>query len=126
MSARPIVHIEIPTADREAAARFYKELFDWDYEHSGEPMPYTTFRAGNTAGGLTEPREGFQPGNVLLYVESDDIEADLKKAESLGATTAVQKMEIPTVGWMGVFIDLTGNSIALFKPTMESKSKPNK
>ena len=120
MSARSIVHIEIPAADREAAATFYKELFDWDYEHTGAPMPYTTFRAGNTAGGLTEPREGFQPGNVLLYVSSDDIDSDLKKAESLGAKVVVPKTEIPTVGWFGIFIDLTDNQIALFTSQMES------
>ena len=119
MSARSIVHIEIPSTDREAAANFYKELFDWDYEHMADPMPYTMFQAGNTGGGLTEPREGFQPGNVMLYIASDDIDADLKKAESLGAKTVVPKTEIPNMGWFGVFTDLTGNQIAIFAEQTE-------
>jgi predicted enzyme related to lactoylglutathione lyase len=51
---------------------------------------------------------------VLVYVDSDDIEADLKKAKSLGATVVEEKQEIPGQGWFGVFKDPTGNMVALY------------
>jgi predicted enzyme related to lactoylglutathione lyase len=47
-------------------------------------------------------------------VNSDDIEADLKKAKSLGGTILREKSEIPGIGWWGVFKDPTGNKIALY------------
>ena len=52
------------------------------------------------------------------------IEADLKKAVSLGATVTQEKMEIPNVGWFGVFRDLTGNSIALYTSMNPDFNKP--
>jgi hypothetical protein len=53
-------------------------------------------------------------GEPLLYVASEDIDADLRKAESLGGTTVVPKTEIPQVGWFGVFKDPTGGSPAWY------------
>jgi hypothetical protein len=118
MSKRSIIHIEIPATDRHAAADFYKQLFDWDSEHVADPVPYTMTRAGNTGIGLTEPRDEFQPGSPLLYVESEDIEADLARAEELGGQIVEPKMEIPGTGWMGIFTDLVGNRVGLFTPNM--------
>ena len=58
-------------------------------------------------------------GEPLLYVASEDIDADLRKAESLGGTTVVPKTEIPQVGWFGVFKDPTGNKVGLFSGGMQ-------
>jgi hypothetical protein len=51
---------------------------------------------------------------VLVYVQTDDIEATLAKVESLGGRVLVPKTEIPTVGWFGVFSDPTGNKVGLY------------
>jgi predicted enzyme related to lactoylglutathione lyase len=120
MGERAVVHIEIPAKNRLAAGKFYQDMFGWEYTHTDEPMPYTSFRAPNTGGGFPELDNGYQPGAVLIYVSSEDIEADLKKAESLGGKVVGPKMEIPGVGWMGVFTDPTGNKIALWKGMMQS------
>lgn len=112
---RAIVHIEIPAANREATAKFYGELFGWEFEHMEQPSPYTTFRSGSVAGGFTEPRDDFKVGQPLLYIESDDVAADLKRVEALGGKKVSEPMDIPTVGTMAVFTDPTGNPMALFK-----------
>ncbi len=114
---RSIVHIEIPSANREATAKFYSELFGWEYEHTEQPVPYTTFRTGSVAGGFTEPRDDFKVGQPLLYIESDDIAADLKRIEALGGKKLwADPLDMPTIGTMTVFADPTGNPMALFKP----------
>lgn len=46
---------------------------------------------------------------MLLYIDSDDIEVDLKKAVKLGGMLVREKTEIPGIGWFGVFKDPTGN-----------------
>jgi hypothetical protein len=114
MTKRNIVHIEIPTKDPKASAEFYEKLFGWHIVHD-EQMNYTLWDPHEgPGGGFSNVDENTKPGDVLIYVNSDDIEADLKKAASLGATIVREKSEIPTVGWWGIFQDLTGNSIALY------------
>jgi predicted enzyme related to lactoylglutathione lyase len=115
MAERSIVHVEIPASDRDAAAKFYHGLFGWDYQHITEPSPYTMFQAGDTAGGITEVTEMSKVGDIRVYIGSDDVAADLQKAESLGGKAVVQSMEIPGYGTIGIFSDPTGNLVGLFK-----------
>ncbi|HEX9117384.1 MAG TPA: VOC family protein [Anaerolineae bacterium] len=116
MANRPFVHIEIPAADRQKAAEFYGKAFDWTFEDYGPPMNYTTFRTGNIGGGFPELGDDYKPGDVIVYIGSDDIEADLRRIESLGGKTVMPKMEIPETGWFALFTDPTGNKLALFTP----------
>ena len=51
---------------------------------------------------------------MLVYIASDDIEADLKNAERLGGKIVRAKTEIPETGWFGIFEDPTGNKLALY------------
>jgi uncharacterized protein len=53
-------------------------------------------------------------GQVLVYIDSDDIEVDLKKVEKLGGKVLHQKTEIPGMGWFGIFKDPTGNVLGLY------------
>lgn len=114
MSKHNIVHIEIPTLNAAESGRFYSQLFGWKITPVPE-MDYTLFEPeAGPGGGFTMVGENTQVGDVLIYVDSDDIEADLKKAERLGAKILVPKSEIAQTGWFGVFSDPTGNMIALY------------
>lgn len=114
MSKRNIVHIEIPAADVAKAAEFYKELFGWQITVD-EKMNYSMWEpAQGPGGGFSPLGEGVEPGDILIYVDSEDIEADLKQAEALGATLVSPKTETPGIGWFGIFKDPTGNLMALY------------
>ena len=115
MSKRNIVHVEIPAANVEAAGKFYADLFGWKISHMPE-MNYTMFEAGDgdEYGGFPQVSPENPAGQVLVYIHSDDIEADLKKVEKLGGKVIYQKAEIPGTGWFGVFQDPTGNVLALY------------
>jgi predicted enzyme related to lactoylglutathione lyase len=114
MSKRNIVHVEIPAASVEAASGFYRELFDWKIIPVPE-MNYTMWEAGDGSGGGFPPVSADNPaGQVLVYIHSDDIEADLKKVEKLGGMVLHPKSEIPNTGWFGIFKDPTGNVLALY------------
>ena len=117
MSQHPIVHVEIPAADQAASGQFYSELFGWKYSAYPE-MDYAVFEAeGGPGGGFPKVNgQDVTPGSVLVYVGTDDIEASLAKAESLGGSTIVPKTEIPGQGWFAVFSDPTGNRLALYTP----------
>lgn len=114
MIKRNIVHIEIPTKNGKASGEFYEKLFGWHIVHD-EQMDYTMWDPHEgPGGGFSQVDENTKAGNVMIYVNSEDIEADLKKAVELGGSIVQEKMEIPSTGWFGMFTDPTGNTIALY------------
>jgi uncharacterized protein len=111
---RNIVHIEIPAADAAKAGKFYQDLFGWKIE-TDLKMNYTMWEPAKGPGGGFSPLDAsVKPGDVLIYVESADIEADLKRVKELGGAVLSEKAEIPQIGWFAMFKDPTGNSIALY------------
>ena len=115
MTNRKISHIEIPTKDRTKSAKFYEELFGWEIQSMDKKgFPYTVWQSGNVRGGFPELDELYKPGDVVVYIDSDDIEADLKKIEATGGKTLLGKTEIPGVGIYAFFADPTGNRMALY------------
>jgi predicted enzyme related to lactoylglutathione lyase len=117
MANHPIVHIEIPAHDPAAAGKFYADVFDWKLQ-TDPNFDYHMFQAeGGPAGGFVQVSEGmaqYKPGEVLLYIATDDINATLAQVEAHGGKTVLPKTEIPHVGWFGIFTDPTGNRLALF------------
>jgi len=115
MSKRNIVHVEIPAANVEAAGKFYQELFGWKIQPIPD-MNYTMWEAGegDEYGGFPQVSDEAPAGHVLVYIASDDIEADLKKAEKLGGKIIHPKAEIPQTGWYAFFQDPTGNVLGLY------------
>jgi len=85
-SKRNVVHVEIPAENVQAASQFYQELFGWKMEHAAE-FDYTMWEDGSGyGGGFNKVSEETPAGQVIVYIHSDDIEADLKKVEELGGT----------------------------------------
>ena len=114
MTKRNVVHIEIPAQDVSKAAAFYRDLFGWNMVVD-EKMHYTMWEPVQGPGGGFNPLdENNKPGDVLIYVDSDDIEADLIQVKELGGTVVAPKTEITGIGWFGVFLDPTGNKVALY------------
>ena len=119
MSNHPIVHIEISTLDRLASGKFYENLFGWPIQQM-EEMNYAMAETnGDQLGlGISPVSASFPAGSVTFYVGTDDIEASLAKAQSLGAKLIPPKTEIPGMGWFGLFQDPSGNIIGLFTSLM--------
>ena len=123
MTSHPVVHIDIPAADPTAASQFYADVFGWEIV---DAMPgYPMFRVeGGPGGGFIqidgEPAEtagADRPaGRVVLFIQTDDIDASLSEIVAHGGTTVLPRNDIPGVGWWGEFLDPFGNRLALFTP----------
>jgi len=115
MSKRNVVHVEIPAANVKAAGKFYGDLFGWKISHD-DALNYSMWEAGNgdSYGGFPQVSDEAPAGQVLVYIASDDIEADLKKVEQLGGKIIHPKAEIPQTGWYAFFQDPTGNVLGLY------------
>jgi predicted enzyme related to lactoylglutathione lyase len=117
MTVRSITYVEIPANDPSAAAKFYSTLFGWNTELTPE-MDYYSFRTGDKlGGGFPKVGEMATAGDVILYLESTNINDDLRRIEGLGGKMVVPKTEIPSMGYWAIFTDPTGNRIGLFEQT---------
>jgi uncharacterized protein len=119
MAEHKIVHVDIPAQDPQAASRFYAEFFGWQM-HPLPSMEYIRFQAPNgMTGGFVGLGGSMQHkvGELLVYMESEDIDGDLQKAEQLGGKVIIPKTEIPNTGSFGVLEDPAGNRIGLFHRT---------
>ena len=75
---------------------------------------YIFAAAGGGGGGFPEVSEENPAGQVLVYIASDDIDADLKNVKKLGGKVLRENTEIPGMGWFGIFQDPTGNVLAVY------------
>lgn len=117
MSKRNVVHVEIPAADPNKAGEFYRELFGWKIM----PMPEMNYvmweAADSTGGGFPQISDESPAGRVTVYIDSDDVAADLEKVKKLGGKVLHEKTEIPGMGWFGIFQDPDGNPLAVYQST---------
>jgi predicted enzyme related to lactoylglutathione lyase len=106
---------ELATADPEASAGFYRELFGWKVEpFEGMPMTYLGIQnaEGHGNGGIRSAMEN-EPTYWLVYFGTADADADTAKATELGATVLAPPMDIG-VGKIAVLQDPQGAVFALY------------
>jgi predicted enzyme related to lactoylglutathione lyase len=111
---------ELATPDLDAASQFYSELFGWKVEQiEGMDMPYRviTRQDGGSNGGMRPTQEN-EPPYWLVYFGAQDIDATLKKADELEATTIVPKTDIG-MGQIAVLQDPQGAVFALFSGQLD-------
>jgi predicted enzyme related to lactoylglutathione lyase len=112
----PVMWFEVAGNDHQAMKDFYAQLFDWQLSDM-EAMPYATADTGGEGipGGLGVAPPG-NPGHVTFYVQVEDIEAALTKAEGLGGKRTMGPMDIPS-GQIALFSDPEGHQIGLMTRT---------
>lgn len=115
--AQPVVHFEIAGKDGKKTREFYGKLFGWQYQEM-EGMDYGLVSPGvegsSIGGGVMGTPPSVQP-YLTFYVQVDDLQAYLNKAEAMGAKTILPPMPIPNVGSCAMFADPDGNVVGLFK-----------
>ena len=115
MSKHPVVHFEIGGRDSEKTQQFFTALFDWKTEAAGPAAMIATGSEVGIQGHITSL--GHEPFNyVTIYVQVDDLQAYLDKAETLGGKAIVPPTEIPGMGSFAWLSDIDGNTIGLWKP----------
>ena len=107
------MHWEIQTSNAPKCQSFFADLFGWHVD-SSNPMGYGFVDTHDQGinGGIAQA-DG--PNRVTFYVEVDDLQAYLDKAETLGGKTVVPVTEIPNVVTLAMFADPEGNVVGLVK-----------
>ncbi|MGZ7032146.1 MAG: VOC family protein [Thermoanaerobaculia bacterium] len=103
---------EVMTSDVEGAKKFYTSLFGWGAKQGGD---YTEWQQGKTSiGGLMKNPMPNAPSMWVIYFMVDDVDASVKKAESMGAKVWVTK-DIENVGRFSMMADPQGAAFSIIK-----------
>lgn len=126
-----VIHFEIHAANLDQMQKFYSDVFGWQITdlgqqmggyrmvNTGEDTPGATWPGIN--GGLT-PRHGTSPQDgqplnaFVCTIGVDNIDAYIVKAMNAGGTIALDKMQVPSVGWLAYMKDPEGNIFGMLEP----------
>lgn len=114
----PVVHFEILGPDGASLIEFYRDLFGWQLQD--RPLPgwphYGLLQAQAGIAGAIGSADAADGPAVVVYVEVDDPEAYVTKAQRLGATVVMPVTHVPpaevTVAWLR---DPQGNLIGVVR-----------
>ena len=109
----------------EELVKFYRELFGWQIQKV--PIPdyeYWMCKTGDGPGidGGLVPRMGATPAagapvnGFVITVDVPDVDAYTERALGEGATVALPKMAVPSVGWLVYLLDPDTNSFGMLQP----------
>ena len=110
----PVVHWEIGATDAKRTQEFFAKLFEWKID-ANNPLNYGMVDTGGGGinGGIMAAPKG-EP-YFVMYVQVDDLQKYLDKADALGGQAVVAPTDIPGVGAYAFFKDPDGNIVGLFK-----------
>jgi hypothetical protein len=109
--SNPIVHWELMVSDLPRALAFYRRVFDWSFDESGE---YVMIRTGGATEGGMMARPGPAPASLNTYFAVDDIDRTLREVVEAGGVVLVPRTEIPP-GWFAMFADPDGIPVGILQ-----------
>jgi predicted enzyme related to lactoylglutathione lyase len=125
------IWVDLSSADVEASARFYGQLFGWQAEDLGEEAGhYTMLRQDGkmvaAVGPLQNPQ---QPPAWSTYMSTENADDTAKKVTEAGGKVLVAPFPVMDQGTMGVFADPGGAVFSVWQPAVmmgaELFNKPN-
>jgi predicted enzyme related to lactoylglutathione lyase len=109
-----VMHFEVVGKDGKKLQDFFSQLFGWKID-ANNPMNYGIVDPGDSGlgGGIAAGQDG--ESHVTFYVEVDDLQAYLTKAEGLGGKTLMPPMAVPGGPEIAMFATPEGHTIGLLK-----------
>jgi predicted enzyme related to lactoylglutathione lyase len=119
-----VIHFEIPAAEPERAAAFYKKVFGWSIEKWPGPMEYWMVTTGADGapginGGLLKKQAPTTATTNTIGVDSVDKAIDA--VNSAGGKLVLPKTSIPTIGYFAYLEDTEGNLFGVMQSDANAK-----
>jgi predicted enzyme related to lactoylglutathione lyase len=126
-----VVHFEIHAKDLDEMQQFYNDVFGWKITNLGPQMGhYRMVETGENEpgekwpginGGITprmgEPAASGQPVNAYVCTISvNDLDVYIDKVKKAGGSMALEKMDVPGVGWLAYCKDIEENIFGMLQP----------
>lgn len=111
--ANDVNYFEIGSPDPQASKTFYEGLFNWEV---GEPsMPARYSMVDEARGGLWDTSEMGGANWAIFYVQVENVQAGIDRAQQLGATVAVPLVDNGRIEFAHL-IDPLGNRFGIWRP----------
>ena len=109
-------HIEIPVKDIKKAKKFYEAIFNWEVQIDTGFPGYAFFKTSETGvGGAFDESDKTAAGEIMLYIEVEDIPQTAKKIKAAGGKIIQDKTAIGgEMGFYASFEDVFGNILGLW------------
>ena len=119
-----VIHFEIPAAEPERAAAFYKQVFGWSIEKWPGPMEYWMVTTGADGapginGGLLKKQAPTTATTNTIGVDS--VEKAIAAVNSAGGKLVMPKTPIPTIGYFAYLEDTEGNLFGVLQSDANAK-----
>jgi len=119
-----VIHFEIPAAEPERAAAFYKQVFGWSIEKWPGPMEYWMVTTGADGapginGGLLKKQAPTTATTNTIGVDS--VEKAIAAVQSAGGKLVMPKTPIPTIGYFAYLEDTEGNLFGVLQSDANAK-----
>lgn len=114
----------LSTSDDAAAAEFYGRVLGWTFQEM--PISDTMVHRNAVSGelqlaGIDPLMPGAEwPTAWTNYVYVEDLEATVAAARKLGATVAMEPMDVMGQGHMAIVVDPTGAAVGLWQPGLHT------
>jgi predicted enzyme related to lactoylglutathione lyase len=124
----PVVHFEMPAADRNRMAAFYQRAFGWKTQMLGPEMGnyvvVTTAEsdvkpgapAGAINGGFFEKKPDWPAQHPSVVIAVEDVSAAMQRVNAAGGKTLGEPMQIPGIGKYVSFYDTEDNRVSMLQP----------
>ena len=111
---------ELMTPDAKKAKEFYRSLFGWEFqEREVGGIPYNMIKAGGQEGGglmqISADEAGKIPPHWMTYVNVDNVDESVIKAQKLGAKVIAPATAVEDYGRFAILQDPTGAHIGLWQ-----------
>ena len=101
-----IHYLEIVTPDVEAAVHFHSEAYGWRFKAMGPELgnSFVATLPGGSLCGIRAPMRDQEKPIVRSYLRVTDINIAIQRASELGATVALDPVEIPGQGKIAIYL----------------------
>jgi uncharacterized protein len=118
--SNPVVYFEIPVTDMNRAIKFYKSVFQFDFDKenidNNEMALFPFIDENSGISGALAKGQIYKPtkDGVVIYFKTENIDETLKLATSNGGQILYPKTD-NGIGLVAEFEDTEGNRIALYQ-----------
>lgn len=122
--------VETATKDLQATATFYNQLFGWGRTDMDMPDGAYAFLGTEemTAAGMFQLDQAMLDAGAgahwMSYVEVENVEAAMAKAESLGGKVCMGPVPVSDFGRFSILSDPTGAAFSVWQSVGEETGKP--
>jgi len=113
---KKVVHFEIGCSDISKTSAFYRNVFDWAIEPVGRSAYINADDSDYFPGHLNHLTPKDPQQYITVYIETDDIEEDLKAVVANGGQRKIEPILLPDGRSFAWFIDVAGNIVGLITP----------